>query len=193
MFSLFTIFYANAQVSKGDVLIGGSFGYNSYQNQGNNSNSNANVSPRVGYAIGKNSVLSARVSASFSKSTAEVGDYKNTNSFVATGIGWRKYYPIKNKFGLYSDLNGNVGWGRSESTSNTGVEYESNFTNYNVGLTPGLYYHVTPGILLGADFGGFGVSHNRTEPNSGRTTAVYLNLLSTFTFGVDFILGKKNS
>jgi hypothetical protein len=194
LFSAFILFFsviANAQIEKKDWLLGGSFGYNSSNYNAGPSSSNANILPHIGYAIGKNSVMG--LSLSISNYTSE-SDYKIFN--LSINAYYKKFFPIKEKFGAYLQVNAGIGW-----TKNSNYIYDSlgiytkltnNAHSYFGSAVPGVYYSVTPRILLNADCGGLVYNYTTQDVNNWSSGFAF-NFLSNFTFGVDFILGRKKS
>lgn len=188
-----------AQIQKGDWLLGATMGYSNGNNSQQYSNmthssssSNTNVSPRIGLAIGKNSVIGLK--AGFSTGNYNSDNYSSSSTNFSCNLFWRKYTSIKNKLGWYSEFGGGILWGKTKSSSPS--INKQKITSYSIGFTPGLYYEITPKILLNADFGGISFVHSHAKnvngnPSSGRANNFDLSFLNHFTFGVDFILGKK--
>ena len=187
---LFSASITYAQILKKDVLLGGTLGYSTGTLYNSGTTSNVNISPRLGYAIGNNSVLSARFGYAFfkSKGSTNLNIYK-TNSITA-GLSWKKFISVKEKFGLYTDLYGTLGktYTRQESGPPTVVQ-KTTTTAYTGGLNPGVYYLPLRWLILSVDAGGLNYTYNRDNSGS-HTSSFVVNFLSSFTFGVDFILTK---
>lgn len=183
----------NAQIEKGNVLLGGSFNYGSTSNSGYNTNSNAGISPRISYAIGKNSVIGLSGNFNYGVNKSATNDDKQITSGYGASLFWRKYMPIQNKLGWYAEVNGGVtGWKNEYKGNNTS---SNTATSYSIGALPGLFFQAMPKLLVNVNVGG--VNFNRSiNKNSSSTTSRYssfnVNFLSSFTFGVEFILGKKS-
>ncbi|WP_276502992.1 hypothetical protein [Terrimonas pollutisoli] len=191
-----SVVIGKAQIDKNDILLGGTFGYGTYDYSGNikSANSNANLSPRIGYAIGKNSVLSARLGYSHGKSEDANGneDYKSIG--FSTGLSWEKFFPIKEKLGWYTDLSGTFSNGTTRQEYTPGNNYKRKSTGYSAGVSPGIYFIPTSGLLLSANAGG--VSYWYSKSRSGGQPAdkisnFNINLLNSFNFGIDFIINRK--
>lgn len=183
-----------AQIRKGDLLLGATFGFNSNNNNsGNYSSSNTNLSPRVALAIGENSVLGLRTNFGYYSSKSEASDQKNRGTTLGASAFWRRYMPIKKQLGWYLEANGGVNFYRSVSYYSTGKS-KTTTTQYSVNVIPGIYYQALPRLLVNVDFGGLNYTHGRSKTDGnplGKASSVNFNLLSNFTFGVDFILGKS--
>ncbi len=64
------------------------------------------------------------------------------------------------------------------------------------GINPGIYYAPLPRLIVNADFGGiaYGYSKNTSAGTEDyHTSAVNVNFLNYFSFGIDFILTKRKS
>lgn len=189
---------SNAQIEKKDVLIGGSFGFstnNSGQYQTTN-NSNANINPRIGYAIGNNSVLFANLGFSTFREKNEIsGSNTQSNGFNA-GLAWKRFIPVTEKFGAYGNLNGSFSrlYSRYEYGGTTPNVLKQTSTGFSAGLVPGIYYQAMHWLFLSVDAGG--LYYNRYESKSSgnpvsHSSGFSVNFLNVYTFGVDFILHKK--
>jgi hypothetical protein len=178
-----------AQIEKGDWLLGGTLGVNNTSNSPNGgSTSNANIAPHIEYALGKNSVIGLNLGYSSSNNSGN-----NKLSSFTSNIFYKKYFPCKEKFGTYLLLGGGIVFSKSSylvDSAGTLEKSSSTSHSYNIGVVPGVYYLVSKKVLLTADCGG--LSYFYTDYGSGNSTTYWtLNFLTSFTFGVDFILGKK--
>lgn len=179
-----------AQIKKGDLLLGATAGYNSNRTNSYYKSSNTNISPRVALAIGENAVLGLHTRFDYVRSKSETSDLKTSSLTLGGGAFWRKYIPIKNQLGWYLEANGGV-YFRRDVNKQSGLKSKYLATEYSVNAIPGLYYRALPKLIINADFGGLGYNYarTRTEGNPvGKTSGVYFTMLSSFTFGVDFIL-----
>jgi len=188
---------ANAQIKKGDILLGGTFGYGNSNSPGNSSSSNANLNPSIGYAIGKNSVLSIRLGYSHGKSEDANGNYVSKYTGFSTGMAWKKFFPIKDKLGWFTDLYGAFSSGSIKQQYTPGSSMsKSTSTGYSAGVNPGIYFIPSPGLLLSINAGGIVYGSSRLKSSgqpTGRNSNFTVNLLNYFGFGIDFIINKKKS
>jgi len=185
-----------SQIEKKDILIGGTFGFNTGTPNGMTTTNNTNINPRIGYAIGNNSVLSARLGFGFGNSKTD-GVSKTNNYSLSLGLSWRKYFPLNEKFGWYADLNGNYQL-IEQKTKSLGVGSPNTIETYirerSVYVNPGIYFMPVKGMIIGADVGGLGYSYSKTSYGVGsgtRNSGFSANFLNTFNFGIDFIINKK--
>ncbi|AXY77156.1 hypothetical protein D3H65_25645 [Paraflavitalea soli] len=187
-----------AQVQKGDVLLGATMGVYYGNSSGNNSgsSSNSNLSPRIGFGLGHNSVVGFRTNFGYQTSKSETSSNRLSATSIGGGLYWRHYMPIKKQIGWYIEANGGISFRKEVNKNDVGDKNKATATEYSVGAIPGIYYQPLPKLLLTVNFGGAGYSYtkNKYEGNpTSRYSNVYFNLMSSFTFGVDFILGKRNS
>jgi hypothetical protein len=192
---LFSSLSLSAQIEKNDIILGANLGiyYNNSNGTGFNTTSNANISPRISLAVGTNSVIGLKASLYSMVSKADDRDEKNKSTSYGIGLFWKKYMLIKNHIGWYTELNGGATFSNATQYINSS-KYKNTSTAYGLGAIPGIYYQVTPKILLSADAGGinFSQSFYKTESQAdSRNTTLSINFLNSFSFGVDFILGKK--
>jgi hypothetical protein len=185
---------SRAQIQKGDILLGATLGIGYNSNNTHSSSANANLAPRVGLAIGKNSVLGLQTNFGYQHS--KPGDNNSTWERTATTLGaglyWRKFMPIKDKIGWFLEPNAAFSYGKTKDESGS-QKTEYSATGYSAGIVPGIYYQPVPKLLLSVDFGGLNYSYyiNKSEGNpTSKTSNVNFSLLSYFTFGVDFLLTK---
>lgn len=190
-------FYSNAQVSKGDLLVGGTLGLNNSNtnyNGATNTTSNVNFNPRVSYAIGNNSILGLNLGYAYNKTKATSTDNQNSTNSFSAGVFWRNLMPIKGKFGWYPEVGGAVYTGKTKYTQNNSADNTSKVQGFNAYVVPGLYYAVSPAFLLNVDFGGVSYGSAKTKYNdspSSTTNSFQLGLFQNFNFGFDFIIGRK--
>lgn len=186
-----------AQIQKGEVLLGATLGfyYNNNGNSGNpsSSSSNSNLAPRIGIAIGQNSVLGFKTSFGYGSSKdGGTNEQKYTSTTVGAGLYWKKFMPIKKQLGWYLEPNAGFSYAKGK-IRNMFSETKSSSTTYAAGIVPGIYYQPLPKLLLSVDIGGAGYSYainKGTGSSTSKSSAVNLSFLNTFTFGVDFLLTK---
>lgn len=179
-----------AQIKKGDVLLGATAGFNSNRTNSYYKSSNTNISPRVALAIGENSVLGLHTQFSYSTNESETSDQKSTTLSFGGGVFWRKYMPIKSQFGWYLEANGGS-YVRRDVSKFSGTETKYTTNEYSVNAIPGFYYRALPKLIVNADFGGLGYDYakTRTAGNpASKGSRFSVNMLSAFSFGVDFVL-----
>src|SRR5882672_936468 len=109
---------SQAQIEKGDLLLGGSLGFNSNTTSVSNvstTGSNSNLSPELGLAIGKNSVLGLRGGFYYSPLKDAAGN-KQTYFEMTAGAFWKRFFPINEKIGWFTDLEMAYSYSENKST-----------------------------------------------------------------------------
>ena len=194
---------ANAQITEGKYLLGGSFGLTSATNQNSNSVS-ANL--QFGKVIKENTVVGIIASIAVSNNK-QSGQSTRVDQYSA-GVFYRKYKPLNNNFFLFGEIDA------SYQASNTNYYY---FTNVNqtlitknhggyISFTPGVAYSVTKHLqmeLTMQNLASLYYTHIKTidsslPPNvapqkaSNISANVNLNssLLNSFGLGFKLLLGK---
>ncbi|HTQ28976.1 MAG TPA: hypothetical protein VMI35_12645 [Puia sp.] len=177
-----------AQIQKGDLLLGGTVGFNNGSYPAS-SYSNAGISPHIAMAVSNQAAIGFGIGANYSAT-----ENAEKSVGISGSVFYRKYFLIKDKLGWYLHTSATLGWSKDEQSflDSTGTTYTKTYTNsqnYTLSVTPGLYYQVTPSVLLNADFGGVGGSYSNS--GDGWSYNIFVNFFQNFLFGVDFIIGKN--
>ena len=186
--SIFLCGSVSAQIEKRDWLLGGTAGVG---NSTLYSSSNAYIAPHIGYAVGNNSVVGLKLQFNYS-TQKYVSDIKMRDLMLNSTFFYKKYFVIKNKVGWYSELyaGGGITFDKVKYDS-TGFFTKNQNWNLSAGFIPGIYYQATPFLLVTADFGGVNYTYTNNFGVDG--SGISINFLSSFTFGVDFILRKHKN
>ena len=185
-----------AQIDKGDILLGGTFGFgNTNATSGTTTtSSNANLHPRLGYAIGRNSVLSLALGYNYGKSKDVTSNQGSRLNAFSAGVSWQKFFPIKDKVGWYTDLSATYTNGKIKYQIGSSSPYESKSNGYAAAANPGIYFMPTPSLLLTSNVGGVSYGYSKDKVGgqpTAKTSNFSINFLSYFGFGVVFIINKK--
>jgi hypothetical protein len=195
---------SQAQFKKGDILLGGSFsgGFGSVRSSAVDpgfadtrfTNTNANFSPRISFAIRDNKVLGFRTGILVSRNN---NNNQGTDKQLGGSLGvfLRQYYPFKDKFGWSLEYGASFSASRYRSTNSVGALVNTTrVTGANAGIFPGIFFRPSERVIINADFGGLGGNYNWTKTNGVSTNnngSIYLTLFNYYNFGFDIILGKK--
>jgi hypothetical protein len=185
-----------AQIDKGDILLGGTFGFgNTNQSSAiTTTSSNANVHPKLGYAIGRNSVLNLAVGYDYGKTESETSNQTTKLNSFRAGISWQKFFPIKNNVGWYAELAAAYTKAKIKYQMGANSFYDVNSNGYAAAANPGIYFMPTSSLLLTGNVGGVTYGYSK-DKNDGQPTAknsnFSINLLSYFGFGIAFVINKK--
>lgn len=192
-----TAFAAEAQIKKGDKLVGVSLGSLSYTNsdskttysntptvyESDGSSFSISVNPSIGYFIQNNLAVGGSVSVSFyisksnsgNSSSTTTSDSKSTQPSVFIGPFARYYFSGTNKGSLFTQaqLQFGISGGKSESKTSTGASSETKTKpkgDWNAGASIGYEHFVSPYIGI---FGSLGVNYGKSvteyeyRPSSG--------------------------
>jgi hypothetical protein len=118
----------------------------------------------------------------------------SSNLSFSRYLFYKKYLPIKNRFGMYLLGEAGITWyqDKVDSYDNLGNKISTvyNGLTYGLALKPGFFYQVSPGILLSVDAGLLSYSYSN-EGSGNWTSNLQFGLMNNFAFGVDFVLGSS--
>jgi outer membrane immunogenic protein len=153
---------AISQPVPGKILLGGNFGINTGTQVGNSDHSETtfDVFPMIGFITGTKMAFGARVGYTYQK--LKIEDEKITYSAFGLSPFYR-YYFISEKGGIFMEAMVSSQFGVEKSEYYDGwlsetVTEKTKVTSIAIGISPGVYYYITPGISLEAKFGWFGFS-----------------------------------
>jgi hypothetical protein len=163
--------YAQKNIPKGSLLIGGNFSFasNNFKNENNvETKSNAfTISPSCGIAVKDNLMIGLNFGYSFYKnsyySNYPYYDSSRVHSFNY-GIFARKYKPLKNNFYLF--LQGNLGGFNSKRDleNTTTRDYYEKQVGVNMSVTPGISYAINSKLQIETGFSDiFGIGYSKIE------------------------------
>jgi Outer membrane protein beta-barrel domain len=205
---------AEAQITKGTKLLGGSVGYSQSRNTSASRNPTSpitqpeyeqitrsfNVSPRVGVFIADNLAAGISVGYSSQKATAPYYDYYSSGNPVVyqqTGRSHtfnaapflRYYYLPTATFGVFGQLTASYGVGKSK-TENTAPNQPSNEAKsygFGIGISPALVFFPIDKLGLELAFGGIGYGRNTSKTDAVRNQPEAKSTSSSFgaNFGLD--------
>jgi len=198
MIVLMTGVALQAQPESGQLFVGGNFGIYSatekFKDAGTITNERKNISidllPKAGYFLSDR--LAAGVQAGVSSSVSKYPDAdpnkRSSVRFIIAPFG--RYYLISGTAGIFTEASLEFAIGKRKTYNDAGT-VESNLSSLSAGISPGVYYYLTPKISLEAKFGWLGFS-SEVEKNDDQKYIQNdggLNLnLTGFSFGVMFVL-----
>jgi hypothetical protein len=133
--------FSQANINKGDWMLGGNAGFTHQKNGGYKTNS-FNLSPNAGYFFINNFAGGLRASVSGSKTEYNSADSKNSGFELAPFV---RYYflPASQKVNLFADASFGFGQNKYEISNN---ESKTNFTNLGIKAGPAIF--ITPATAL---------------------------------------------
>ncbi|MBC9933714.1 outer membrane beta-barrel protein [Chitinophaga qingshengii] len=192
---LFGTQVAKAQLSKGDVILGGNVNVKTTSakvkdTDNKTTNTSFGVSPKVGYALNSNWVIGVFAETQFGnkKVTTATGDVKTKTLDITPGVFVRNYHMIgQSKFAFFAEANAGYGFG---NTKVEGDKTES-YTGFNVNVLPGITYFVTKHFMIEGAFGGLGYTYaqHKAEGTGVKTNVsdFDFNFTKQLNLGVNFI------
>jgi hypothetical protein len=193
---------ANAQFSKGNLLLGGTLSYSTSSNSSTVTENNAyggffNVN--LGKAVNENSVFGINLTYGFNKYAAI---YNKTN-YYSIGVFYRKYKSLGKDFYLSGEAAAGYNASNSYGTDNSGNQYLSGNTNGGfISFYPAIDYRISKKFFLEISMPSLFMlsytSTKSTDPNLnpqtttgsqfGITTSLTSNPLSALAVGFRLIL-----
>lgn len=184
--------FANAQVKKGNILLGGTVGVTTTSNKtdgvdGKSTSTNFGISPKVGYAVSDKWVVGVFAETEFGTSKNLAGVKTKSNN-IAPGIFVRNYHNIgDSKFAFFGEANVSYGFGSQEVADVKTAKYNTIEAN----ILPGITYFVTKRFLVEGAFGGINFTSATTKPQptgaEQTTTAFGLQFTKEFSLGVNWL------
>lgn len=186
--------FANAQVKKGNVLVGGNVGIATQSNEqdgvdGKTTSTTFNISPKAGYALSDKWMVGVFVGTDFSNSknkTVEPNtELKSTT--IAPGVFVRNYHMLGEKVALFGEANVAYGFGtvKADDTKTASVN------SIDANVVPGISYFVNKRFVLEGVFGGINYNNSKStnELNDVESTTSSFNFDFTkkFRVGVSFL------
>lgn len=176
--SSLVMYYSQAQFTKGQQLLGPSFGFNTFNSTrdetipNNNESDQKNFNISLGFDYLK--LVSDKKAKGFKLSyvyangrstnvySTDTRKYKSNEHTIGAAYFVRNFIAIKPKLNFYYDLvfGGSYGFGKTNSDylSTTSSNQKSNIANYDVRafITPGFTYQIKKNILIDASLNSLG-------------------------------------
>ncbi|RPD40395.1 outer membrane beta-barrel protein [Chitinophaga barathri] len=182
--------FANAQVKKGNVLVGGNVGISTNSEKkdgvdGKTTTTSFSISPKAGYALSDKWMVGVFVSSEFSNSkdkTVEPNTELKSN-VIAPGIFVRNYHMLGEKVALFGEANVAYGFG----TTKSGDTKTASLSGIDANIVPGISYFVNKRFVLEGVFGG--INYNNTKDKNEGTGIETTNSSFNFDFTKKFRVG----
>ncbi|HEY0679970.1 MAG TPA: outer membrane beta-barrel protein [Chitinophagaceae bacterium] len=191
---------AAAQISKGEKMLGGNisafFNKIEYDNTPNKQRfTEISVSPQLGFGTGKNWIVGVSAGYTYGRQKMDgiFGNNSNNRSYVVSGgLFARKFFPIKDRFGVFGQADGLIGFGKAKYKSDSNPEDVYKINNYSISVKPGAYYRLGRRFILETRFGNLGYTHSETDPegigNTVKSGQFSFSLTNSLTFGFQMVL-----
>ena len=189
--AIFAFGFANAQdkkensgegFSKGNVFIMGSVGFGS-ETTGNVKSNSFTFSPRAGFFVTDNIAIGIALGVEGTKTEDFDGptfvETKRTDFSI--GAFGRYYFTPGSKFSVFGELGFNVVSGKvvtDETLGNVTTSYQTKDNGFNLGVAPGIAYHLSNHFSLEAKWGVLG--YETTKPDVANSDST-----DSFNFGLN--------
>jgi hypothetical protein len=186
--------FANAQFSKGNVMLGGNLNVATSSDKhevggadAKTSSTSFGISPKVGVALNEKWMIGIFADTHFG-SVKDLQDKKTKTTSIAPGIFVRNYHMIGNSnFAFFGEANAAYKYQQSKLEG----EKTSDANGFKVAVAPGLSYFVTKKFMIEGMFGGISYANNVTKAVAGdaKTTSnkFSFDFPKEFKVGVNFI------
>lgn len=171
-----------AQITKGDIQLGGNLGFYKYQSK-DNDYSSLTISPRGGLFVSDLTSVGLILDYGSDKSTG-------LNSFFfGFGVYSRFHKMVTDNFYIFLQPSASIGTGSSENGANP----DTDVNTFNISIAPGMTYFLSPKFALGMNVGSLGYSSS-TNKSSGvetKSEQYRLNLnLNSVSLGFSYFIKK---
>ncbi|MBN9382868.1 MAG: hypothetical protein J0H74_19030 [Chitinophagaceae bacterium] len=199
---LFTVCIVNAQIKKGDILLGGNLNFSKQDTKPMSSNSTSiTVAPSFGIATKDNQVIGFNLSYGHTK--AENYSYPTqTSDIYGAGVFLRRYKLLGSGFSLFAEGNfmGYYSHQKNIYYTGTGVPTDTKGYSFYLGFYPGIAYAISRHVQLETGFQNLAYAsygHTKTTitgaTNDVKTDNFLLgtalnNNLGGFTVGLKWLL-----
>lgn len=195
-FYLITLFFAiaygsQAQIKKGDVLLGGTLSFNTQKTSPDDANPDNGykqtyftITPSIGKAIKDNLLLGFDLTFMGSKNTQNNGSAFQQKTFTyGGGVFLRKYKPLGSGFAIFMQTRFGGSYNTNKS-QNVGDPYPYNNSKgytFDLSFYPGIAYAITKRVQLETGFANL-VDVNYSHSKNTTTTGLTNDVLSTSKF-----------
>jgi outer membrane protein len=165
-------FFAKAQTTSGQMMIGGSFGISSvnYDNSNGSDYSSFTLAPSFGYFVKDNFAVGLSVSVGNSKSGTGAG--QTTSSSFGVGPFVRLYkFTSNEKFAFFG--NAGISFGNTKSENGNVITDKSN--TISLGIAPGFAYFFNEHWAAELSIAGFRIQNSSSDnfPGNDRTSVTF--------------------
>ena len=174
LLSIVFCYQANAQLSKGQVTLGGGLGANTSKSTSEHNvfddyegkNTAFAIYPQLSIGVGDNWMIGLRPQFSSNKQINKENGitkakYRSQNAEI--GAFARKFFPLGERFGLFGQGNVEYGFNRNKNLM-TGDKGESRYID--VYVNPGAYFKATKRFILETTVGYIGYSRSTNKPQT---------------------------
>ena len=169
------VFLSQAQIKKGQVLLGGSLGfghsssnYDSAYYQPNTKLTAFNISPSVGWAIKDNLLFGVEANYAHQRTTQQSAsnNYSDVNSFTG-GVFIRKYKYLGSGFSFFAQSSLDLTYGHTKYADPNPDNQRQNSYGFAIGFYPGVAFALSSHWQLETGFPNLGyINYNHSKYTS---------------------------
>ena len=189
--------FANAQVDKGNKMLGGSVGFNNTKLDntfyGNLKTTHIFLSPKFGFGLSENWILGIATQYGNQKRNDNNG-YQRVTNMYGVGVFARKFHGLNDQFGIFGEAGFNYGFGDEtttrESNGNT-IKEKSKQQQSSISLHPGVYFKPAKKFFVEASIGDISYTHTKNIPPDGPKQAhkvFNISLVNNLSCGLFLVL-----
>lgn len=182
---VFVAYYSQAQTAKGNMMIGGSFGFGSTSYEGAPNKYNTfSFSPSFGYFVSDN--LAVGSGLSFTHNSTSNGTNQSTDNSFGLSPFVRYYkFTSNEKFAFFAQAI--VGLTSYRNETGTSVTKGS---RVSLNIAPGFSYFFTNHWAMDLSLSGFSIFGNNPNGNGNNSSTVQLDLSLSPSIGLRYHFGK---
>ncbi|WP_346316754.1 outer membrane beta-barrel protein [Chitinophaga sp. YIM B06452] len=191
---LFGTQFANAQVKKGDFLVGGNVGISTSSSKtdgvdGKTTSTSFGISPKAGYALSDKWMVGVFVGSSFNntKNKTVEPNTESKGNVIIPGVFVRNYHMLGEKVALFGEANVGYGFGTQKNNDVKTASTKSIHAN----VVPGISYFVNKRFVLEGVFGGLSYNNikakNEVSGVEATESTFDFTFTETFQVGVSFL------
>lgn len=187
---------ANAQITKGQKMIGGDLTFSSTKQDptfsGEYRTTTLYVSPEIGFGLSNNWIVGGGLVYSHQGQKNGSGNTysKQVINTVGVSVFGRKFHPFRENVGIFGQLDIGTGFGKAKETQAQGgpsvVASKSDVNTVLTKLSPGFYFKPTRRIILEAGFGGITYASTVIKQGVNKTTYNEFNISLIRSIGLSF-------
>lgn len=187
---------ANAQITKGQKMIGGELSFNSFkQEPGAPSKTTVvTITPEIGFGLSGNWIVGAGLIYSNSKHKYGSGNFysKQNSNIYGFNVFGRKFHPFRDNIGIFGQLEAGAGFGKGKYTEVQGgsavVTDETDVNTVAASVRPGFYFKPARRLILETNFGGISYARTTYKPEDGgaKSTSSQFNFSLTSSISLSF-------
>jgi outer membrane protein len=187
-----------AQPASGNFFVGGILDFSAGANKsksGGTTNvdsktTGVTILPLAGYFLSDKLAVGAGLGFNGTMTKYPGANLEKTTSSMLIIEPFARYYLLSGTGGIFAEAEALIGFGKNK-TFYTDVTNEANVMSLSIGITPGVYYYITPKLALEGKFGWIGFTSSSTKAGDNKSINNNFELdvaPSYLSFGFTYVL-----